>query len=118
VEREFLPIFVIEVNTKDMKTLDSKAKVSTKVLREVELDSKNKLSIEKILEGEYKGHYIIKSFTKKLFGFKNSSLAAYNVETDFEGDRIVKIEYGVFRMLDQAVNFAKEVKKNRYTKNY
>lgn len=101
-----------------MKTIDSKSKTPTEVLRTVVLDSKNNLTIEKILSGELKGQYTIKSHTKKLFGFKNSSLAAYNVETDFDGDRIVKIEYGVFRMLEQAVKFAKEVKKNRYTASH
>lgn len=101
-----------------MKMLDSKSKTTTKVLRTIELDNKNKLTIEKITSGELKGQYTIKSHTKKLFGFKNSSLAAYNVETDFEGDRIIKIEYAVFRMLEQAINFAKEVKKNRYTPTY
>lgn len=101
-----------------MKTIDSKSKTATEVLRTFDLDTKNKLTVEKILSGELKGQYTIKSKTKKLFGFKNSSLAAYNIETDSEGDRIVKIEYGVFRMLEQAINFAKEVKKNRYTPSY
>ena len=101
-----------------MKTIDSKSKTATQILKTFELDSKNILTIEKILTGELKGQYTIKSQTKKLFGFKNSSLAAYNVETDFEGDRIVKIEYGVFRMLEQAIKFAKNVKKNRYTPSH
>ena len=101
-----------------MKTIDSKSKTATQILKTFELDSKNRLTIEKILTGELKGQYTIKSQTKKLFGFKNSSLAAYNVETDFEGDRIVKIEYGVFRMLEQAIKFAKNVKKNRYTPSH
>jgi len=86
----------------------------TEVLKTFELDNKNKLTIERITSGELRGQYTIKSHTKKLFGFKNSSLAAYNVGTDFNGNKINKIEYGVFRMLKHAINFAKEVKKNRY----
>jgi len=97
-----------------MQTIDSKSEILTKVLRTFDLDNKNIITIEKIINGNYSGQYTIKSKTKKFFSVKYSTLAAYEVKTDFNGDKIVKIEYPVFSMLSQALDYAKMVKKDRY----
>ncbi len=99
-----------------MKTLNSKSKISTKVLKTLTLDKKNKVTIEKILGGEHKGQYTVKSYAQRLFGLKSTSLASYNIDTDFNGNKIVKIEYPIFKLVRQAEDWLREVKNNRYAK--
>jgi hypothetical protein len=92
-----------------------KSKVKTEVLRTVDFDIKYRLTIEKILDGKFKNQYVVRSYTKSFFGYKLSSLAAWNVLSDDDHNYIESYEFKPFRMLKQALDFAKDVKKNRLT---
>ena len=98
-----------------MKVLDSKSKISTKVIKTAKLDKKTIVTIEKIIEGKNKDQYVVKSYSKKIFfGYRESDLAAYNIDTDFYGDAIVKIEYPMFTFVKQAAEYLAYVKSNKY----
>lgn len=89
-------------------------KLRTRVLKSFDFDNKHRINIEKILEGEYKNRYVIKSYTKTIFGYKISTLSASNIESNFDGDRIVKVEFTIYRMLHQAVLYAKHIRNEYY----
>lgn len=94
-----------------------KEKVKTKVLREVDFDKKYRLSIEKIVEPNHRfeNYYMIKSFTKGLLGYKINSLAAWDVQSDEDSHEFIEsFQFKPFRMLDQAVDYAKYIKKTKY----
>ncbi|MCT4582755.1 MAG: hypothetical protein N4A35_15180 [Flavobacteriales bacterium] len=89
-------------------------RLKTEVLKTHDFDGKYRITIEKIVEGKYENRYLVKSYTKTLLGYKLSTLTASNIETDFDGNRIVKIEFKAHRMLNQAILFAKYILKERY----
>ena len=89
-------------------------RLKTEVLKTHDIDGKYRITIEKILEGKYENRYLVKSCTKTFLGYKASTLSASNIESDFEGNRIVKIEYKAHVMLNQAILFAKYIVQERY----
>lgn len=101
-----------------MKMCNSKSEIKTKVLKTFILDKKNKLTIEKVGKGKLCGQYIVRSYTKKFLGSKLTTLASIDITTDFNGSVINGMEYPIFNMLRQAIDYAKYVKKNKYTEVY
>lgn len=89
-------------------------RIKTEVLKSFNIDNRYKINIEKILEGKYKNRYLVKSYAKIWRSYKITTLSASNIETDFEGRRIVKIEFKAHRMLKQAIAFAKHIKYEYY----
>lgn len=87
---------------------------NAEILKTIKLDSKNSVSIEKIHCVNECARYVVKSFVRSWIGKKQTTLAAWNIETDFNGNRIVKIEYRDFRILKQAIDYTKHVKNNIY----
>ena len=97
-----------------MELLDATAKVHTKLLKTATLDAKHSITIEKILDGELKDRYVVKSYTKTLVGKRPTTMAAYNLETDFNGNRVVFIEFPVFVLVKQASEYLAFVKAHKY----
>lgn len=98
----------------DINCISHKSKVKTEVLKTFDFDEKYRITVEKILEGKFLNQYVIRSYTKSLFGYKISSLAAWNVESDEDHDKIESFEFKPYRMLNQAVEYAKYIKKKKY----
>lgn len=98
----------------DNNCISNKSKVKTEVLKTFDFDEKYRIRIEKILDGKFKNQYVIKSYSKTLFGYKLSHLAAWNIESDEDHDRIEYFEFKPHRLLNQAVRYAKYIKKNKY----
>lgn len=86
------------------------SRVKTEILKEFDTDKKYRITVEKILEGGHKNEYVIRSYVKSIFGYKIASLAAWNLNSD-DGS----FEFKPFRMLKQALDFTKDVKKNRFS---
>lgn len=97
-----------------MELLDAKSKVRTKLLKTARLDAKHSITIEKILDGEYKDRYVVKSSRKTLVGKRATTMSAYNIETDLNGNRVVLIEYPVFVLVRQASEYLSFVKAHKY----
>lgn len=99
-----------------MELLDAKAKVRTKLLKTATLDTKHTVTIEKVLDGEYKDRYVVKSYVKTLIGKRATTMAAYNIETDLNGNRVVFIEFPLFVLVKQASEYLAFVKSHKYKK--
>lgn len=94
--------------------IDSKTKLKTEVLKAFDFDKKYRITIEKITSGQYENYYIVRSYTKQLFGYKLNSLAADIVESDYEHDFIESYQYKAHDLLDFAVTWARWIKQNKY----
>ena len=92
------------------------SRVKTVILKTFDFDERYRITIEKILEGKFKNQYLIRSYTKSIFGYKLSHLSAWNIELNESDSRIISYEFMPYRMLHQACNYAKHVKKNIYPK--
>jgi len=100
-----------------MELLESNEKIKTKVLKTVKLNNKKLITIEKVLKGNHKNKYVVKSYSKIIFiGYKANDLAAYNIDTDFDGDKITRIEYPLFTLLRQACDYLSYIEEYRCKK--
>ena len=96
--------------------IDSKTKLKTEVLKASDFDEKYRITIEKIISGQYEKYYIVRSYTKRLFGYKLNSLAADKVESDYEHEFIESYQYKAHDLLDFAVTWARWIKQHKYPK--
>lgn len=96
-----------------------KEKITTIVLKVIELDRYNKLFVEKI---EHEGHrwdncFMVRSYalTAGDLFFYVSQLAGENAEIDLDNDgKIKNMEFRVFHNFQDALAFAEKIKENIY----
>lgn len=95
--------------------INAKEKVETEIVKTITFTKmKTIVTIEAVLSGFYKGKVIVRSKSKRLFGYKPSVFASSNIQTDFwTSEKIVNIQYPVFDNIDDAIRY-KDYLVNKY----
>lgn len=94
--------------------ISNNSTVKTDVLKTFDFDGKYRLTIEKILEGQFNKYYMVRSYKKGLFGYKICSLAAFDIKSDDNHNYIKDFFFKPYQILDHAISYAKYVKKKKY----
>lgn len=94
------------------KTIKNTSKTKSEVLKTLTINKKHKITIEKVLSGEYVGQYVVKSYLKFWFGLrtKSTTISAFDTDTNWNG-KTTSANYPVFTFVSQAEDYLKHVKR-------
>lgn len=94
------------------KTINNKSKTKSEILKTLTINKKHKVTIEKVLTGEYVDKYVVKSRIKRcILKDKATTIAAFKTNTNRNG-KIVSADYPVFNDLSQCERYLEHVKKS------